>query len=34
MVKNVFSEFERNNWEKIAYGNVSSQALNACLAES
>jgi hypothetical protein len=34
MVKNVFSEFEGNNWAKIACGNISSQALSACLAES
>jgi hypothetical protein len=34
MIKNVCSEFEGNNWAKIACGNVSSQALNACLAES
>jgi hypothetical protein len=34
MVKNAFSEFEGNNWAKIASGNVSSQALSACLAES
>jgi hypothetical protein len=34
MIKNVFSEFEGNNWVKIACGNISSQALSACLAES
>jgi hypothetical protein len=34
MIKNVFPEFEGNNWAKIACGNVSSQALSACLAES
>jgi hypothetical protein len=34
MVKNVFSEFEGNNWVKIACGNISSQALSTCLAES
>jgi hypothetical protein len=34
MIKNVFSEFEGNNWAKIACGNISSQALSACLAES
>ncbi len=34
MIKNVFSEFEGNNWAKSACGNVSSQALSACLAES
>jgi hypothetical protein len=34
MVKNGFSEFKVNNWTKIACGNISSQALSACLAES
>jgi hypothetical protein len=34
MIKNVFSEFEGNNWAKIACGNISSQAFSACLAES
>jgi hypothetical protein len=34
MIKNVFSEFEGNNWVKIACGNISSLALSACLAES
>jgi hypothetical protein len=34
MVKNAFPEFEGNNWAKIACGNISSQALSACLAES
>jgi hypothetical protein len=34
MVKNVFYEFEDNNWAKIACGKISSQALSACLAES
>jgi hypothetical protein len=34
MIKNVFSEFEGDDWAKIACGNISSQALNACLAES
>jgi hypothetical protein len=34
MVKNVFSEFEGNDWAKIACGNISSQALSTCLAES
>jgi hypothetical protein len=29
-----FSEFEGNNWAKIACGDISSQALSACLAES
>jgi hypothetical protein len=34
MVKNGLSEFKRNNWTKIACGNISSQALSTCLAES
>jgi hypothetical protein len=34
MIKNVLSELEGDNWVKIACGNISSQALNACLAES
>jgi hypothetical protein len=34
MIKNAFSEFEGDNWAKIACGNISSQALSACLAES
>jgi hypothetical protein len=34
IIKNAFSEFEGNNWVKIACGNISSQALSACLAES
>ncbi len=34
MIKYVFSEFEGNNWAKIACGNISSQALSACQAES
>ncbi len=34
MVKNAFSEFEGNIWAKIACGNISSQELNTCLAES
>jgi hypothetical protein len=34
MIKNVFSEFEWDDWAKIACGNISSQALSACLAES
>jgi uncharacterized protein YejL (UPF0352 family) len=33
-IKNVFSKFEGNNWAKIACGNISSQVLSACLAES
>jgi hypothetical protein len=32
--KMFFSEFEGNNWAKSASGNVSSQALSTCLAES
>jgi hypothetical protein len=32
--KNAFSEFEGDNWAKIACGNISSQALSTCLAES
>jgi hypothetical protein len=32
--KNGFSEFEGNNGAKSASGNISSQALSACLAES
>jgi hypothetical protein len=34
IIKNVFPEFEGNNWAKIACGNISSQALSACLVES
>jgi hypothetical protein len=34
MVKNGFSEFNGNNWMKITCGNISSQGLSACLAES
>ncbi len=34
MIKNAFSEFEGDNWAKIACGNISSQALSTCLAES
>jgi hypothetical protein len=34
MGKNIFSELEGNNWAKGARGNVASQALSACLAES
>jgi hypothetical protein len=34
MGKNIFSELEGNNWAKSARGNVASQALSACLAES
>ncbi len=34
MIKNVFSEFEGNNWVKIACRNISCQALSAFLVES
>jgi hypothetical protein len=34
IIKNVFFEFEGNNWAKITCGNISSRALSACLAES
>ncbi len=34
MGKNILSEFEGDNWAKSASGNVTSQALSACLAES
>jgi hypothetical protein len=34
MIKNDFHEFKVNNWTKIACGNISSQALSACLGES
>jgi hypothetical protein len=34
IIKNVFSEFEGDNEAKIACGNISSQALSACLVES
>ncbi len=34
MIKNGISEFDGNNGAKSAGGNVSSQALGACLAES
>jgi hypothetical protein len=34
MGENIFSELEGNNWAKCASGNVASQALRACLAES
>jgi hypothetical protein len=32
--KNILSEFEGDNWAESARGNVASQALSACLAES
>jgi hypothetical protein len=34
MGKNIFSELDGYNWAKSASGNVTSQALSACLAES
>jgi hypothetical protein len=34
MRKNIFSELEGDNWPENACGNISSQALGACLAES
>jgi hypothetical protein len=34
MIKNVFSEFEWDNWAKIDCGNISSQELSTCLAKS
>jgi hypothetical protein len=34
MINTVFSKFEWDDWAKIACGNISSQALSACLAES
>jgi hypothetical protein len=34
MGENIFSELEGDNWAKSASGNVTSQALSACLAES
>jgi hypothetical protein len=34
MIKNSFSEFEGDNGVESASGNVTSQALSACLAES
>ncbi len=34
MIENDFSEFEGDNVAKIACGNISSQAVSACLAES
>jgi hypothetical protein len=34
MVTNGFSEFEGDNWTKIACGNISNQALSAWLAGS
>jgi hypothetical protein len=34
MIKKGFSEFEGDIGVKIACGNISSQALSACLTES
>jgi hypothetical protein len=34
MGENILSEFEGDNWAKSASGNVASQALSTCLAES
>jgi hypothetical protein len=34
LFKNGFSEFKGDNEVEIACGNISSQALRACLAES
>jgi hypothetical protein len=34
MRKKIFSELERYNWAENAGGNITSQALGACLAES
>jgi hypothetical protein len=34
MCKNIFPEFLGDNWLEDASGNVTSQALSACLAES
>jgi hypothetical protein len=33
MGKNIFAKFEGDNWAKSASGNITSQALGACLAE-
>jgi hypothetical protein len=33
MGKNIFAKFEGDNWAESASGNVTSQALGACLAE-
>jgi hypothetical protein len=32
--KNIFSELEGDNWVENACGNITSQALGACLEES
>jgi hypothetical protein len=34
MIENVFSQFQWNKWMEISGGNVTSQALSVCLAES
>ncbi len=31
--KNIFAKFEGDNWAESACGNITSQALGACLAE-
>jgi hypothetical protein len=33
MGKNILAKLEGHDWAKIASGNVTSQALGACLAE-
>jgi hypothetical protein len=33
MGKNIFAKFEGDYWAKSASGNITSQALGACLAE-
>ncbi len=33
MGKNIFAKFEGDNWAKSASGNITSQALGACLVE-
>jgi hypothetical protein len=34
MIKNGFSEFDGDHGAKTPIGNISTQALSACLAES
>ncbi len=34
MIENVFSEFQWNNWTENSSGNITSQAMSTCLAES
>jgi hypothetical protein len=34
MSENIFSELVWNNWAEDASGNVTGQALSACLAKS